>query len=258
MTSSDICILEGGSGENQSIFTSDEKQTYQKKSFRRHRNGAYNQSIYKKFQKKKYRWHDGRGRQLTAGGILPYDDNGIWVIEENSRNGDIEWTDTGGKYRFEDCDIYTTIAREFSEEVYHSCNLSRSDVVDIAATHTPTYVNGHQNLPVYICYAVHANVLLKYGVNMSPAMFTKSRQKAILSNPDVPENYYSSINLRYIPFPELDLAMRAMDPLHRTFSYRLKRILRHGPLASRLYSIGNRCSLENMTKENFVKETSSD
>ena len=62
-------------------------------------------NIKKQQGKKKYRWFDGKGRQLTAGGILPYDDTGIWVIGEEDKSG-ITYTDAGGKYQFEDGDIY--------------------------------------------------------------------------------------------------------------------------------------------------------
>jgi len=196
-----------------------------------------------KNQKKKFRWHDGNGRQLTAGGILPYDDTGIWVIGEKKKNGDVEWTDPGGKYKFEDCDIYTTCAREFGEELYHSSSISREGVLAIAATHKPVYVNGHRNRPVYICYAVHTNTLRKYGVELSPTKFLTNRRRTITNNPDVPEGYYNSVVLRHVDYGDLIGPMQRsprgeappVDPESALdLSYRLKRILRYGPLADRV------------------------
>jgi hypothetical protein len=175
---------------------------------------------------KKFRWHDEQGRQLTAGGLLPYDDKGIWVIgEKKTKDSELEWTDTGGKYKFEDCDIYTTISREVSEELYYSSILSREAILKIKETHTPVYVNGHQSKPVYICYIVHIDILQKYGLYLDRDLFINYRNKAINSNPDVPPEYYSSIDLKHLTFESLNFS-----PL----SYRLKRILKYGHLSDKL------------------------
>ena len=186
--------------------------------------------------KKKFRWHDGQGRQLTAGGLLPYDDEGIWVIgEKKTKGGSLEWTDPGGKYKFEDCDIFTTVIREFSEELYHSTSISREDFLRIKDEHTPTYVNGHQNRPVYICYIVHISKLNECGVSLNPDLFKKNREKVISENPDVPPEYYSSVELKHISYKEVEGAMQKLfQKSSITLSYRLKRILRYGPLAEKL------------------------
>jgi hypothetical protein len=152
----------------------------------------------------------------------------------------VEWTDPGGKYKFEDCDIYTTCSREFGEELYHSASISREAILAIAASHKPVYVNGHRNRPVYICYAVHVNTLRKYGVVFSPERFLINRQRTILNNPDVPEDYYNSVRLQHIDFTDLIAPMQRSPrgaPSESPFelSYRLKRILRYGPLADRLW-----------------------
>lgn len=188
---------------------------------------------YTPFQKK-FRYHDGHGRQLTAGGLLPYDDTGVWIVCEKKKGKDTEWTDPGGKYKFEDCDIHTTISREFCEEVYHSTSLTRQDVIKISETHTPTYVNGHRNYPVYICYTVHTNELKKYNVEMNPELFLQCREKALQSNPDVPPEFYSSVELRHVTYQELEKCMhKTSGPM--VLGYRLKRILRYGPLHSLIY-----------------------
>lgn len=184
---------------------------------------------------KKYRYHDDNGKQLTAGGILPYDDNGIWVIAEKKKNGEIEWTDPGGKYKVEDCDIYTTIAREFCEEVYHSDSLSRKDILSLSEKNTPTYVNGHMNLPVYVCYIVHTDELKKYGVNLDPVKFLQCRNEALKHNPGVPDECFSSIELRYISFRDVEKSMHSVNGPYN-LSYRLRRILRYSRLVTFIYT----------------------
>lgn len=191
-------------------------------------------------EKKRFRWHDGNGRQLTAGGILPYDDSGIWVVGEMKKNGDIEYTDPGGKYKFEDCDIYTTCSREFGEELYQSSTISREAVINIASTHQPVYVNGHRNCPVYICYVVHVDTLKNYGVDLSCSLFDAARQQTIISNPDVPKEYYNSVVLKHIIFSDLVSPMKLSDSRGEPqfedvrLSYRLKRILKYGPLSDKI------------------------
>lgn len=188
---------------------------------------------YISFQKK-FRYHDGHGRQLTAGGLLPYDDTGVWIVCEKKKGKDVEWTDPGGKYKFEDCDIHTTISREFCEEMYHSSSLTRSDILKISETHVPTYVNGHRNYPVYICYTVHTDELKNYGVEMNPELFLQYREKALRSNPDVPVEFYSSIELRHVTYQELETCMhKTSGPM--VLGYRLKRILRYSPLHTLIY-----------------------
>lgn len=197
---------------------------------------------------RKFRWRDGKGRQLTAGGLLPYDDNGIWAIgEKKTKDGIIEWTDPGGKYKFEDCDIYNTIAREFSEELYYSANISRETILQIKDTQVPVYVNGHQSKPVYICYIVHVDKLEEYGIKLDPELFLDYREKALISNPDVPPEYYSSVELKYIPFENIEEV---------TLSYRLRRILKYGILSDKLESSGD--TLSRSTTPDFSDDVTSE
>ena len=202
---------------------------------------------------KKFRWYDGNGRQLTAGGLLPYDDEGIWVIgEKKTKDGDIEWTDPGGKYKFEDCDIYTTITREFSEELYHSSTISRDCIMNIKENNTPTYVNGHQNKPVYVCYIVHTSELKQHGVKLDKDLFLKNRYQTLIGNPDVPPEYYSSVELKHISFSDIK---------NENLSYRLRRILKYGTLSSKLSFVGypmNRSITPDTSSEIFSEEQNSD
>jgi len=179
---------------------------------------------YQKFTphvKKKYRWLDNRGRQLTAGGILPYDETGVWVIGETDKSGNITYTDAGGKYQFEDGDIYKTIAREFGEETYHTCELTRSQVLELYNTFEPVYVNGHKNRPVYVCLVIPR--LAISSLKFDSFKMKEARNEVLKNNPNVPPEYYNSVNIKHLSYDQL-----SSDDIR--ISYRLKRILKYSSL----------------------------
>jgi len=67
---------------------------------------------------------------ISAGGLLFYDDQGIWVIKEQTPFG-VFFNDPGGKYQFEDTNINICIIREFHEETYFSyTNLIHNNLLD--------------------------------------------------------------------------------------------------------------------------------
>lgn len=172
-----------------------------------------NRPVYKPATHEKYRWHDPVNNvQLTAAGLLLYDDVGVWVIGEMEK-GRVVYTDPGGKYNFEDGDIYATIAREFCEETYHSSEITRSKIIELSCHHPPVYVRGHHNFPVYVCYVVP---LTETGVTIDPDLFQRQRSQVLANNPRVPQGCYKAVELKRIPYAELKTA-----PL----SYRLNRIL---------------------------------
>lgn len=188
-------------------------------------------NTFSPFYRIKFRWFDGHGRQLTAGGILIYDDKGIWVIKELRRDGTLEYNDPGGKYKYEDCDINTTIAREANEEFYQSVEFRRSMILDLARTTQPVYVMGHHGLPVYICYLMHVNLAKLYGICMSPLQFLECRARTLRSNPNVPHEFYSSLELVYLTFNDIQ-NKRLQHPL----SYRLDRIIHNSVLRRKVTS----------------------
>jgi hypothetical protein len=159
---------------------------------------------YPQSRPSKYKWSDGEGRLLSAGGLLPYDDNGIWVIEERRNGGPLEWNDIGGKYEPEDGDIFTTIAREFCEELYNSTGgcLTRNVLKRWVKGKMckVAYVNGYKKQPVYVAYCVSVSVLKTIDIKMNPEKFQRRRTKVVKQNPHVPEAYYGAMTLRYIPF----------------------------------------------------------
>jgi len=186
------------------------------------------QSAKKYSPRKKFRWHDpDSGHTFTAGGILFYDDHGVWVIGEKDKNG-IVYTDIGGRYAYEDGNIWTTIGRELREETYGLCEMFVSEIVTLAKKYPPVYVNGHDNRPVYICLVVPLSALSLYSrdhFSLNPTLFEIKRRKIISENPDVPVEYYSPCILTKLTFDELK---DSSFPL----SYRLKRILKFSPVFS--------------------------
>ncbi len=175
------------------------------------------------------------GMNMTAGGILPYDDTGVWLLEEKTRSG-TEWSDPGGKYRYEDCDIYVTISREFMEELFYSVSLSRENVITIDKTHNPIYVSGHDRKPVYQCYVVHTDELKKYGVDINIDAFMAYKKRAIRKNPYVRVDYYP-LDLRKISYEELyDALKNKKDSIN--LSFRVKKIITTSHLFSK---IKNKC-----------------
>lgn len=168
---------------------------------------------YKPSTHEKYRWHDPINNvQLTAAGLLLYDEVGVWVVGEFEK-GRIVYTDPGGKYNFEDGDIYATVAREFCEETYHSCEITRSKIVELSKKYPPVYVRGHHNFPVYACYVIP---LEESGVKMNPVLFNYNRFQVLKNNPKVPQACYKAVALHRISYEELKTA---------SLSYRLGRII---------------------------------
>ncbi len=181
----------------------------------------------------KFRWDDGQGRQLSAGGILPYDGDGIWVIGEKVKD-EIIYTDIGGKYQYQDGDIYKTVAREFGEELYHSSNITREQVLEISKTSGPMYVNGHKNKPVYVCYIVPYDIMKSMGIVLDPTLFLQHRLEVLRGNPHVFPDKYDSVILLHIPFDRL-ISMLAKEK--SSISYRLRGVLKYGSLSQRLFAI---------------------
>jgi len=201
---------------------------------------------YTNERKKKFRYHDNNGRQLTAAGIVFYDDTGIWCILEREK-GRLVCSDIGGKYTFEDCDIYSTIARELREETYNCCELTHSQVVELSKTCECVYINGHTGLPVYLCLMVPVN---KINFDFQNIPFIIQRNKALESNPMVPSEYYSSMDLIHVPFDKITLNKyhKKDEPFENRLnmsynhgepqlSHRLRRILQHSELVHKIPSL---------------------
>lgn len=171
----------------------------------------------KKQTSRKYKWNDPTtGHSLSAGGILFYDDMGIWVIGENEQD-ELSYSDIGGKYEYGDGNIWNTIRRELYEETYGCCEMLSCDIINLSRKYPPIYVNGHKKTPVYACLVVPITETLSFSnFLLDPETFATRRMQTLRENSDVPLDYYPSV-LKKILYRDLK---------KYRLSYRLQRILR--------------------------------
>lgn len=167
-------------------------------------------------KKNKELWYDPeKDAKISAGGLLIYDDNGIWLIKEKKKNK-ITYTDPGGRYRFEDCHIHNCIIREFNEETYFSFCLNMN-VCDIFEDCVYVYSHGK---PVYICYALHIDDISPFlKRELDSKLFQENRDSVFLFNRDTPENFYTSLKYEHIDYDKIRSNFNKV-------SYRLKEILK--------------------------------
>ena len=166
---------------------------------------------------RKYRWQDPSGKKFTAAGILFYDDEGIWVIGETEKNG-IVYNDIGGKYMFEDGNIWTTIRRELTEETYGLCDMLVREIEELAKKYPPVAINGHDSIPTYMCLVVPLSDIPKDRLNLDPAAFTRRRDITLQENPDIPSHYYSPVLLTKLRYDDIRNKIKDVG-------FRLKRVL---------------------------------
>tara|TARA_R100000750_G_scaffold3774_1_gene3022 strand:- start:608 stop:1177 length:570 start_codon:yes stop_codon:yes gene_type:complete len=174
---------------------------------------------YHKYKPKRYSYIDNEGNSLSAAGILPYDAKGIWVIGEKGKNV-ILYTDMGGRYDYHDCDIYQTISREFNEELYHSVEITRSQMEELYPKSKRIYIKGPKGDIVYVSVLVHVDTLAKLGIHLSPESFSNCRDKVVKANPSVPDKLYESVELKYLTYPEIEVLLK-----QNRVSTRLRKIL---------------------------------
>lgn len=169
---------------------------------------------------------------ISAGGILFYDNEGIWMISESCSKG-INFTDFGGRYSKDDCDIYQTISRELFEESYTTIDIPRKDLLTILFKNPSpllndksetnvgvhkVYVHGHDNQPAYKCFIVHTNLMKGYNIDISTETFEEGRNYTITKNPNTPSRHYKVCGLYHIPFERIkDIEL----------SYRMNKIIKH-------------------------------
>ena len=152
----------------------------------------------------KLRWSDDEGRKLYAGGIVLTDTvnekEGLWTLVEKDNAGLVHG-DIGGRYDFNDGDIYATIAREFREELYNTAEIPYSVLVNLPPeTHIYTY--GHQLVPVYLCIVTSAeSVGLKN--KLEKIDVESAKQRVVQQNPEVPSSWYRTIGFKFITFEDI-------------------------------------------------------
>lgn len=168
----------------------------------------------------KFVYHDEKGRYIHAGGLLMYDETGIWVIKEYYKNS-YKLIDPGGKYSFQDCDIINTIWREFCEETYFVIdNLAVSKLKELLneGKAEMLYVcKDNFNNPTYCCLLINVKHL-DLNLDGIRDKFIINRNKAIKNNPFVPQNYYTSVDICHINYKDITQFVSQ-------FHFRLKQIM---------------------------------
>ena len=170
----------------------------------------------------KYRWTDPKtGHRFASGGILFYDSEGIWVVAEKDNKTGVIYNDMGGRYAYEDGNIYAAMARELREETYGLCELMVGEVKALAETNRPVYINGHDCKPAYFSLPLDLSRLspeIKSRLILDPRQYDIERKTVIISNHDAPIDYYP-LYLKKLSMEELK------DPKLR-LGFRLRKILR--------------------------------
>lgn len=156
---------------------------------------------------------------IHAGGLLFFDDVGIWVIKEYYRNS-YKFIDPGGKYSFQDCDILHTILREFNEETYFILDhFAVHDLKKMLSEDKAEMIYvcpDSNNNPTYACLIANINDLnIDFDLREK---FFKNRNETLSNNPLVPSEYYTSFDLCRLSYSELKANLVQ-------FHYRLKQIL---------------------------------
>ena len=175
----------------------------------------------------KCRWNDNYGNKLSAGGILFYDDKGIWTVGEKNSKDEIVYSDPGGKYNYEDCDILKTIVRELSEETYNTIEITRLQLKKVIEENniSPIYVYANGKA-TYICYVIP--ISLMKNIFFDYEKFRIERDVTITHNPQMKTKYIVH-EIRHITYEELK---NEDVPL----SFRLKRIITlHKTLKTKIY-----------------------
>ncbi len=154
-----------------------------------------------------YRGTDDSGYRLYAGGLIPYDDSGIWVITENVKNKSV-YSDAGGKYTPEDIDIFGCIAREWNEELYYTYEITRSMLLELLTfprTIKKYLCDSNRSIQKrYLCMFVHTEDLERLtGKMLSDVDIYANRKHAITSNVIAhKKGYYTTNEFLYIELPK--------------------------------------------------------
>jgi hypothetical protein len=98
---------------------------------------------------------------FKAGGVILYDDTGIWIIKER-----LGWNVPGGDKDSKDKDIYHTMAREFNEETYHAFPMTADMLKTLGKSCPHVYYPFRRD---YLYITIHINDL--------PFQFTHSLVK---------------------------------------------------------------------------------
>jgi hypothetical protein len=144
---------------------------------------------------------------LAGAGILLLDkisdELGFWVSTELDHEGNLKYTDFGGKYDYNDGDIYATITREFREETYNTREIPFKVAKQIPKSQH-VYICGWTPKPQYLCVILDVRGNKDY-VDYVPDddEIKEARVKILKTNPNISPTFYKSIGTKFIPFSKI-------------------------------------------------------
>lgn len=174
----------------------------------------------------KVTFRDENGHYICGGGLLFYDDYGIWVIKEARLKEGLCFIEPGGTFEVADSHIKNTIVREFLEETYYAFKFSISDLKDLFdknKVHAEYSIYDNRGHPNWIVYMIHTDDCPTIELNSDK--FDKYRKYAIetTKHNDHERYYYNSISLVYLTFKDIDTKKDIY------YNYRLEQILKKIP-----------------------------
>ncbi len=172
---------------------------------------------------RRFAWYDALAKnKYTAGGILFYDDHGVYLISErNSKNYNVlEYTDVGGRYEPQDGCIWATIRRELYEETYGTIDCTVAYIKNLASDTRVkrAYVTNHDGIVCYVCLCVPLYLAPEI-MRTENLMETFKNNKATFhaENPTVTGKFYETVTFEKIAHNKITMF---------NISYRMTSILK--------------------------------
>lgn len=156
-------------------------------------------------QPERFKWTDPYDqKEYMAGGILLFDAVGFWCVREAKGLSDM-----GGRYHFEDNNIFGCIAKELREESFGTLEVLASQIESIVMKTRMSVSDIHPgssrvvDLPHYFC--LFCNICeYDLGLKFDPELFLVKRQETISQNKSVDPVHYTSLELVYVKFADID------------------------------------------------------
>lgn len=197
-----------------------EERKYYNRPFKKYTNGPLRsiKDFLPKEEKKsiKYKYFSPDGAKLAAGGIFFYEEingvKGIWLLKEKEEFSNYEdesdekiiYTDFGGKYDYNDGDIYATISREFREETYNNYEITYKKIKSLPDDCKISVEGYDGKIPVYVCFACHISFVIENnGESFSSDKIKRSRIEVERTNPTIPKNWYRTIDISFLPLDNI-------------------------------------------------------
>lgn len=158
---------------------------------------------------------------FSAGGILIYDDEGFYLVGEESKGG-VSYSDLGGKFNPEDGSIWTTIRRELHEESYGIVDVYVDEIKELTkkgvlVSVEPIGSSLHGKLlkeatqvvrsHSYLCLVVHAKHSHRLQTLIQQCIETDEYEKRRIEFLDrvvAPQKLYIPLHIRKVNYQDLN------------------------------------------------------